>query len=260
MRTSIALSSPMAHQLRARRFFSCRLVGWLSALFLVSATILAGSPCLAAQAPATNAAPTPKKPHHFTRQKHLVAVEPVAVEPVAPPEPELPHWPAKQKPQPATVTWDSHGLRIEAMNSSLVRILEDVATATGTTVEGLGDDQRIFGEYGPGLTRDVLSQLLQGTGYNVLMVGDEGQGTPRQIVLTARDASTATTAGNKKPPSDDDDADVDEPQQPAPAPIRPNPGMPPRTPQQSIQEMQQRQQQMQQRMPPQMQQQNLPQN
>ncbi len=52
-------------------------------------------------------------------------------------------------------------------------------------LEGMDQDQRIFGTYGPGPARDVLSQLLDGSGYNVLMIGDRGQGTPRRIVLSA---------------------------------------------------------------------------
>ena len=55
----------------------------------------------------------------------------------------------------------------------------------------MGADERIFGTYGPGPARDVLSQLLDGSGYNVLMVGDRGAGTPRRIVLTIRSGSTA---------------------------------------------------------------------
>ena len=75
------------------------------------------------------------------------------------------------------MTWEATGLRINASNSSLQQILNEVSVETGTKVEGLGADQRVYGEYGPGQARDVLSQLLQGSGYNVL---------PPAILATAR--------------------------------------------------------------------------
>jgi hypothetical protein len=149
-----------------------------------------------------------------------------------------------EKADPAAVVWDSHGLRIDATNSSLQQILTDVSTETGAKVEGLDNDQRIFGTFGPGTAREVIAQLLEGSGYNFLMIGDQGQGTPRQIVLSARTAANPQAA---KPatPSDDDEVD-EQPQQPQPqqpqapdgGPIRP--GFPPRTPQQI--EMQREQQ------------------
>jgi len=40
------------------------------------------------------------------------------------------------------------------------------------------------------------SQLLQGSGYNVLLVGDQGQGTPREIVLSSRHAGSTVQAAN----------------------------------------------------------------
>ena len=127
--------------------------------------------------------------------KALVTPAPV----VTPPPPEPPHWPANDRPADASVTWDSHGLLITAQNSSLKQILDDVSAATGAKVEGLGADQRIFGAYGPGKAREVLSQLLDGTGYNVLMIGDQGEGTPRQIVLTSRNGSSTTQAAAASP-------------------------------------------------------------
>jgi hypothetical protein len=162
----------------------------------------------------------------------------------------LPKWPANDPPGQALVVWDSQGLRVDATNSSLQQILKDVSAATGTKVEGLGSDARIFGAFGPGQARDVISQLLQGSGYNVLMVGDQGQGTPREVLLSQRHSGDAQPANPTQP--SDEDADADEPaQQPAPAPNRPGfaPGGPPRTPQQIMQEMQQRQQQMQRAQP-----------
>ena len=158
----------------------------------------------------------------------------------------MPLWPANETPVQASVTWDSHGLRIDAANSSLQQILRDVSTATGMRVDGLNADQRVFGAYGPGLARDVLSQLLQGSGYNVLMIGDQGQGAPRQIVLSSRRTGDAMQpVNNNQASAADDDVDADE--QPQAPPMRPGfaPGAPPRSPQQIMQEMQQRQQQMQ---------------
>jgi hypothetical protein len=151
--------------------------------------------------------------------------------------------------------WDSQGLRIDAANSSLQQILKDVSTATGAKVDGLTADERVFGAYGPGQARDVLSQLLQGSGYNVIMIGDQGQGTPRQILLSPRPHQPAgnKAAARPAPTNNDDEPEVEDPP-PTPdpvAPARPNlpPGAPPRSPQQIMQEMQQRQQQMQQQQP-----------
>jgi len=85
----------------------------------------------------------------------------------------------------------------------------------------------------------VLSQLLDGSGYNVLMIGDQGQGAPRQIVLTARQAGSAQAAKSAPTPTADDDVEVEdqtqqqEQQRLAQPPFRPafQPGAQPRAPQ-----------------------------
>jgi DNA segregation ATPase FtsK/SpoIIIE-like protein len=173
----------------------------------------------------------------------------VVLTPVAPPVPQTPNWPAFDKPAEASVVWDSHGLAIDAANSSLEQILKDVSTATGAKVEGLSADQRVFGAYGPGQARDVLSQLLQGSGYNVIMIGDQGQGAPRQILLSVRQAGPIQPAARTSSSgNDEDDAEDQQPAPQEPISNRPGfpPGAPPRSPQQIMQEMQQRQQQLQQ--------------
>jgi hypothetical protein len=219
-------------------------------LALIAATAL-----VRAQTPADQAAPASppvNKPfnHHLrpSPAKQLSVPIQTAPKPATPPEPEKPKWPAFDSPSPASVVWDSHGLSIEASNSSLEQILKDVSTATGAKVDGLAADQRVFGAYGPGQARDVLSQLLQGSGYNVLMIGDQGQGAPKQIFLSVRQAGAAQS-GAKNNASNSDEDDVEEP--PAPqeqGPMRPGfpPGMTPRTPQQIEQEMEQRREQLQQ--------------
>jgi hypothetical protein len=107
------------------------------------------------------------------------------------------------------VVWDSHGLFIEASNSSLDQILNDVSLKTGAKVEGMGADERVFGAFGPGPARDVLTELLDGTGYNVLLVGDLGQGTPRRIVLSGRHTGTPQPSGQSAP--SDNDAEQEQP-------------------------------------------------
>jgi hypothetical protein len=174
---------------------------------------------------------------------------------VTPPAPPPPDWPANDHPSDATVTWDSNGLRIVAANSSLAQIMKAIAAETGATVEGMGQDQRIFGIYGPGRARDVVTQLLDGSGYNVLMVGDLGQGTPRQIILTSQTPGSPRPpgAGNSGSPSEEDTEAEQEPQpEPEPPPPPPQqapavaPAVPVRTQQQMIQELRERQEQQQQ--------------
>ncbi len=238
----------------------CQAALYLSLAVCVLAAGAIPSPPLQAQTPASqttslspDSAAKPAHRHKRPSPVHSVAVpEPVVLAPVAPPLPQTPNWPAFDKPAEASVIWDSRGLAIDAANSSLEQILKDVSTATGAKVEGLSSDQRVFGAFGPGQARDVLSQLLQGSGYNVIMIGDQGQGAPRQILLSVRQAGPAQPAARPNAASNEED-DAEE-QQPAPQePIsnRPGfpPGAPPRSPQQIMQEMQQRQQQQQQQPP-----------
>lgn len=149
----------------------------------------------------------------------LPAPEAIAAPPPAPPAPV---WPANQPPNQAKVSWDSRGLEIEASNSSLDQVLHQVAADTGARLEGLTEDQRIFdqrifGTYGPGPARDVLSKLLDGSGYNVLMIGGRDADAPREIVLTLSSAASPLTAANNlnRGNSADDEAD------PPPEPPRP---------------------------------------
>lgn len=240
----------------------------LSFLMLSGAVVLAGSPLSAQDAPGgTPKSATTVKHHAHKPLKKTVAAQQIAQ---TPPPPPMPHWPINDTPSPASVVWDSGGLRINASNSSLQQILNEVSTDTGTKVVGSVSDQRVYGSYGPGDARDVLSQLLLGSGYNVLLSGDLGHGAPRQIVLTPRRAGSpnAPNAANR-PQQDPDDEIPEQPEQPEDEPqpqvqqppvqpeMRPGfgPNGPMRTPQQVMEEMQQRQLLQQQQMQQQMQQQ-----
>ena len=250
---------------------SCAL--WNSDLAF-SQTVAAGNPQPGAGPAAGSGTGTQthqvKRAHsHSLKSKAVKAsVEPAPVE-ARPLDPPPPDWPVKDKAKPASVAWNGRDLSIAATNSTLDQILHDVSTATGLKIEGLSgshgsrDDQRIYGNYGPASERDVLSQLLQGSGYNVIMVGDQGEGTPRELVLTAQAASSkrgdASQATQSNQASEEDAPEEPEAPEPPPEqPFRPpvngqpvngQPGQPPqggRTPQQMLQEMQQRQQQLQQ--------------
>jgi hypothetical protein len=233
-----------------------------SARFALCASLFASPFFVAGAAVATQApqTPAPAPARGPASAQKNAALQPAATPSpaTAPAQPPPPNWPANDLPAPASVVWDSHGLSITASNSSLAQILNDASTAIGAKIEGMGQDQRVFGSYGPGPARDVLSQLLDGSGYNVLLIGDQGQGTPRRIVLSERSATEGQTAQNKShstPADEDTDADQQadqppEPPQPEPQPPQTQngaaPAVPVRSQQQIIQEMQQRQQQMQQ--------------
>ncbi len=230
---------------------------------------------LDAQTPATPA--SAHSPSHTHRKPaaakpaalQVQALDPAPPIPVAPP---LPNWPANKKPAEASVVWDSQGLFIQASNSSLDQILKEVSLKIGAKVEGMGADERIFGTYGPGPAREVLNELLDGSGYNILMIGDQGEGTPRRVVLSVRPTGPSKPSGNANPSANNqNDPENDQEAQQASEPEQPQPGeqprvpafgpgaaVPVRNPQEIFQQRQQQMMQMQQQQ--QQQQQNNPQN
>jgi len=218
-----------------------------AAALFVAGLLLLGAPLIAQTVPASTAVPA-QKPAVAHPGSHSAATRP-GTQPAAetPARPTPPDWPANDQPQEASVVWDSHGLRIVASNSSMAQILKDVSAKTGATLEGMGKDERIFGSYGPGPARDVIAQLLDGSAYNVLMIGDQGQGTPRRIVLSARPTGTAAQTqptGNSNPAASvNEEVEADQepqPMTPQPPGTQP-PSVPLHTPRQTLQEMQQRQ-------------------
>ena len=243
-----------------------RLAG-LSAL--ICAAVFLAPVALVAQAPRPQQRKTAQ--HRPAGQKPAagqpVVPAPPPPEPVAPPQPQ---WPANGPPSPPGVTYNSHGLRVVADNSSLSSILNQISTETGAKVEGLSGDERVFGDYGPGQPREVLAQLLSGANYNVLIVGDEALGEPLRVLLSPRpnspshpgdNRSQGQAQGQEQQPDDDVQPEPEEqPYQPPAAvrpPMNPQPGQPfngrPMTPQERMQELQERQreQQMQQQQQPQ---------
>jgi hypothetical protein len=154
----------------------------------------------------------------------------------------------QQPAQEAKIVFDSNRLSIHADNSSLTGILRQIASTSGMKVEGLSGDERVFGTFGPGAPRDVLADLLNGTAYNVALIGDLDNGAPRELVLTPTTHGAAAPAA--APQANSDDAIEQEPQdvQPQPPPDVPQspatqtpdtpatPGV--RTPQQLFEQLQ----------------------
>jgi hypothetical protein len=145
----------------------------------------------------------------------------------------------------AQIVFTGDTLSIRADNSSLAAILHQVAGKSGMQIEGLSGDERVFGSFGPGAPRDVLADLLNGTAYNLVLLGDLGDGAPRELILTP-----ATRAGAAAPPpspmtttidqaANEPDAEIPQPQPevpPAGNTPPPTPGV--KTPQQLFEQLQ----------------------
>jgi hypothetical protein len=238
----------------------CERAAFCATVWLFAIALPAQTPSATAPVPAPQTAPSARHTHQKPAPAKP-APETIAATVPAPPPP--PNWPANDKPIDASVVWDSRGLFIQASNSSLDQILRDVSLKLGVKVEGMGADERVFGVYGPGPARDVLSELLDGSSYNIMMVGDLGSGTPKRIVLSSRPSGPAPPTGQNNNREPDYEPENDQgTYEPPPTQLPPNenaPTVPMRTPQQ-MQQDRDRQIQLQQMQQQQIQMQNNPQS
>jgi hypothetical protein len=167
----------------------------------------------------------------------------------------------EQPAREAQIVLAGNSLSIHADNSSLAAILHQIGEKSGMKIEGLGADERVFGNFGPGAPRDVLADLLDGTAYNLVLLGDLSSGAPRELILSPATrggtavASVAPQANADDASNEQETADVP----PPPAPDVPPPGTTPppnpgvKSPQQlfeQLQHMRQAQQQQQQQQQP----------
>jgi hypothetical protein len=101
-------------------------------------------------------------------------------------------------------------LTVTADNSDLAQILRDLAGISGMKLKGLNGGPRIFGVYGPGDSRDVLSALLIGSGYNFVMVGGAPGSTPGELILTTQNKTDSALTPPSASPSDQAEAPLTE--------------------------------------------------
>jgi hypothetical protein len=213
----------------------------------------------------------PPPPQSAQQQSPKPSVAQPSSQPAAAPAAVAPTVPSSlldHPANPAKVSLASGKLSVEANNSNLSEILQQISDASGMKVDGLQGsgraNPRVFGSYGPGAPRDVLSELLDGAGYNVLMLGVTSSGAPRELSLSVRPtgAAPAQPQGNVANNNDSDDEIQptqypDEPQNFSPDQGPPEARNGVRTPQQMLRQLQRMQQQQEQQ---QQQQQNDQQN
>jgi hypothetical protein len=152
------------------------------------------SPTAPSQATRSQATPSQMPAVHAKHQKKPTSV--AIAEPAPPPPPTVAPSLFQQPPAPATVITGNNELSVKAENSSLAQILHQVSSETGMKLDGLGGDERVFGSFGPGAPREVITSLLNGTSYNVMMVGDLPNGAPRELLLTSKASGGASPSAN----------------------------------------------------------------
>jgi hypothetical protein len=184
--------------------------------------------------------------HHHHHAKPSAAT--VAAAPVAPSPPP----PAEQPANAANVDFKNGLLSVHAQNSSLIGILNQVQHQTGLVVEGLTHDQRIYGQYGPGNISTTLSALLDGSGYDFVIVGNGSSHTPPRLILSPPGAvgagptpQPAPAVVEAHPPADDtetpppvtSEGDAPQAEEDQGGPADPTAPPQPKTPQQIFNEM-----------------------
>jgi len=97
------------------------------------------------------------------------------------------------------VTLKDGTLTIAANNSDLSQILRDLSRQSGMVIQGTVKDVRVFGNYGPRNPPDILTELLTGLGYNIIMVGTTPDAVPRELMLTSRTDGPSSAPPVKAP-------------------------------------------------------------
>jgi hypothetical protein len=129
---------------------------------------------------------------------------------------------------------------VSADNSSLNQILREISSDTGLKITGGVADERVFGQYGPTSTEQILTTLLDGTGSNMVFLRGDGT-APAQLILTSRHGGAtppnpnAAAFEDRSEPREAPPIQAARPTPPESEPIRNNPVTPASTPATSTQ-------------------------
>lgn len=180
-------------------------------------------------APANQPAPAQPAPAQPAPAQPTAAPQPPTAPPVSQVAPSMLQQPASE----AQIDFTGNTLSIRADNSSLSGILHQIASKSGMKIDGLSGDERVFGTFGPGAPRDVLADLLNGTAYNLVLLGDLSNGAPRELILTPATHGGAAPAPAPQMASDEasnEQENAEVPPQPPPQEVPPPAATPPPTP------------------------------
>jgi hypothetical protein len=108
-----------------------------------------------------------------------------ATQPTTPEPPPVPLTPSQRPPDRAQISYADGTLSISANNSSLNQILRQIGSDTGMKITGGVTDERVFGHYGPAAPAEILAELLDGTGSNMILVQRDAD-APSELILTPR--------------------------------------------------------------------------
>jgi hypothetical protein len=159
-----------------------------------------------------------------------------ATPPTTPDPPPVPLTPSQRPPDRAQISYADGTISISANNSSLNQILRQIGSDTGMKITGGVTDERVFGHYGPADPAQILAELLDGTGSNMILVQRDAA-TPAELILTPRPGGPTppnpTAHAFDDRPDRPDRRERPEPQEAAPAQAmqpEPAPNGPPVTP------------------------------
>ncbi len=101
----------------------------------------------------------------------------------------------QQPSSPPTVAYIGGQLTIEAKNSTLGDVLRAVEMQTKASFELPRDTtERVVGHFGPGRAELVLASLLNGSGYNYVMIGSEKSPNLLARVILTRSESASNAS------------------------------------------------------------------
>ena len=115
-------------------------------------------------------------------------VQVTANTPVDAPQEVLPLTPEQRPAAAPLVIYLNGKLSISAKNSTLGDILRAIAAKTGAAIDVPDNaNERVVSQLGPGLPRDVMASLLNGSHFNYVMVGTESDpNAVARVVLTGK--------------------------------------------------------------------------
>ncbi len=134
----------------------------------------------------------------------------------------------------ASVRFESGALSIHAVNATLSEVLFQIQKVTGAeiAIPAGTEQQKVAGDFGPGTASEVLSELLNGSGLNFVVVGSDADGNLlRSVILSRKDGeadSPAAFAQQDAPAAAQNiDPDNTEPTAPVPQQAPPQAPLPP---------------------------------